>query len=83
MIAMVDLVSIRPLMQATLAALFKFEMFTDDSGQGLLHFYRPHQAKLSSRADAPLGSSRICRIACKYSPTAAFASISPIIASLT
>jgi hypothetical protein len=38
--ATVDLVGIRPLMQATLAALFKFEMF-DGVGDGLLHFYRP------------------------------------------
>jgi hypothetical protein len=32
----------------------------DDSGQGLLHFYRPPslQEKLASRADAPLRPSR-------------------------
>ena len=83
MTATVDLAGIRPLMQATLAALFKFEMFdgVGDEQQTTparaCFISTDHRAKLSSRADAPLRSSRIC-----HSPTAAFALISPIIASL-
>jgi hypothetical protein len=51
-------------MQATLAALFKFEMFdgVGDEQQtapaGACFISTDHRAKLSSRADAPLRPSR-------------------------
>ena len=59
MMATVDLVGIRSLMQATLAALFKFEMFdgVGDEQQTTparaCFISTDHRAKLSSRADAP------------------------------
>jgi hypothetical protein len=64
MMATVDLVGVRPVMQATLAALFKFEMFdgVGDEQQTAparaCFICTDHRAKLSSRADAPLRPSR-------------------------